>query len=104
MAQFGPMNRAVGFIVAAAVVASGCGGPSGPPPLTEDQLLERLREIEGVTVEKAALPSGTTVPATVSYYILHFTQPVDHDHAELGTFQQEVSLLHRDDRAPTPMV
>jgi hypothetical protein len=98
------MNRAVGFIVAAAIVGSGCGEDGGPPALTQDQLLERLRGLDGVTVEKATLPDDTTVPKTVSYYILHFTQPIDHDHAELGTYQQEVALLHRDDRAPTPMI
>jgi hypothetical protein len=101
------MNRAVGFIVVAVIAGiggSGCGDNFGPPPLTEDQLIARLRGLDGVTVKRGTLPPSTQVPPNVSYYILQFTQPVDHEHPEAGTFQQQVSLLHRNDVAPTPMI
>lgn len=99
------MNRAVGFI-AAVLLGGGCGDNFGPPPLTEDQLMSRLRALPGVTVEPGVLPEHITLPKNVSYYVLHFTQPVDHDDPTQGqgTFQQEVSLLHRNDLAPTPMI
>ncbi|MFT3699526.1 MAG: S28 family serine protease [Kofleriaceae bacterium] len=34
------------------------------------------------------------------YFVLHFTQPVDHDDPTGPTFLQEVSLLHKDTAAP----
>jgi hypothetical protein len=93
------MNRAVGFIVAAMLAGSGCGDNFGPPPLTQSQLLQKLRALPGVSeVEQG---SGTK---NLSYYILHFTQPIDHENPSLGSFEQEVSLLHRNEQAPVPMV
>jgi len=35
-----------------------------------------------------------------SYIVLQFTQPVDHEDPDGPSFQQEVSLLHRDLAAP----
>jgi PS-10 peptidase S37 len=103
MAEFGPMNRAVGFIAAALLVSSACGDNVGPPPLTRDQLLDKLRSLPGVT----ATDSGT-VPGVgdeqLLYYVLHFAQPVDHDDPSKGYFEQQVSLLHRSELAPTPMI
>jgi PS-10 peptidase S37 len=34
------------------------------------------------------------------YFVLHFTQPVDHADPQSATFLQEVSLLHKDTAAP----
>ncbi|HEX3476608.1 MAG TPA: S28 family serine protease [Kofleriaceae bacterium] len=67
--------------------------------MTPDALLARLRDLPGVTVQL-----GEGAPAHFSYYILHFTQPLDHNDLSRGTFQQEVSLLHRDERAPSPLI
>ena len=88
------MNRAVGFIVAAVIAGSGCGDNVGPPPMTGDELLVRLRALHGVTVE---VGDGSE---DLSYYILHFTQPLDHNDPSMGMFQQKVSLLHRNELAP----
>ncbi|HEY0479992.1 MAG TPA: S28 family serine protease [Kofleriaceae bacterium] len=93
------MNRVVGFIVAALVVGSGCGDNPGPRGLSQAELLARLRALDGVKVDEAS-----TEQSGLSYYILHFTQPIDHEDPSLGTFQQQVSLLHRSERAPTPMI
>jgi hypothetical protein len=95
------MNRAVGFIVAGLLAGSGCGDNAGPPAMNRAQLLDRLRALPGVTVTEA-----TTEVDHASYLILHFTQPVDHfDPAQSqGTFQQEVSLLHRNEHATVPMI
>jgi hypothetical protein len=92
------MNRAVGFIVAAALAAA-CGDNFGPSGMTGQQLLGKLRALPGVTADQV----HTDLPG-VSYYVLHFTQLIDHDDPSQGTFQQEVSLLHRDELAPTPMI
>jgi PS-10 peptidase S37 len=103
MAEFGPMNRAVGFIVAAVIAGSACGDNLGPPPLTDDQLLEKLRSIPGVSAREVGTVDGPE-EEKFTYYVLRFTQPVDHDDPSKGYFQQQVSLLHRNDQAPTPMI
>jgi hypothetical protein len=93
------MNRAVGFIAAALLAGGGCGDNVGPPPMTGDQLMARLRALQGVTVQE-----GDGAPENLSYYILHFTQPIDHNDPSQGTFQLQVSLLHRNELAPFPMI
>ena len=97
------MNRAVGFIVAAALIGVACGDNVGPPPLTSSQLLDKLRAIPGVTAIEAGTVPGPELE-DFTYYVLHFTQPVDHDDPTRGFFQQRVSLLHRNNVAPTPMI
>lgn len=96
------MKRALGLlgpIVAATLAGSGCGDNVTPQGLAPDLLLQRLRALPGVTADEAP-----TQQADYHYYVLHVTQPVDHDDPSQGTFQQEVSLLHRSDLAPVPMI
>jgi len=99
------MKRVLGLIVAVSIssgaggAAGGCGDNVEPQGLAPDQLLALLRALPGVTADVAP-----TQQADFQYYVLHFTQPVDHDDPSQGTFQQEVSLLHRSDLAPVPMI
>lgn len=93
------MKRALGLIVAASVASAACGEDLEPHGLAPGELLARLRALPGVTADEAP-----TQQAGFHYYVLHFTQPVDHDDPSQGTFQQEVSLLHRSDLAPVPMI
>ena len=93
------MNRALRLIIAVIIAASGCGDNGGPRGLTPDQLLARLRALDGVKVEE-----GASDDPDLHYYILHFTQQVDHNDPSIGTFQQEVSLLHRSSSEEVPMV
>jgi hypothetical protein len=95
----GRMNRALGLMFAAAVAGIGCGDDLEAPALTSEQLFVKLRFLPGVTVQE----TPTEQPG-FHYYILHFTQPIDHKNPSLGTFQQEVSLLHRDERAKVPLI
>ncbi|WP_321306814.1 S28 family serine protease [Marinifilum fragile] len=55
-------------------------------PLT---LEEKLNQIPNVTVQKI---TGDTTYA--EYYELYFTQPLDHENPEVGTFKQRVLLGH----------
>lgn len=93
------MNRALGLMLAAAIAASGCGDNFEAPPLTPAQLLTQLRQLPGVDVQKKP-----TDRADYHHFILKFTQPVDHNDPSQGTFEQLVSLLHRDERRRVPMI
>lgn len=74
--------------------------PDAEPPVLE--LLDRLRALPGVTVEEWFVPEDLQdwFPPGHRYFDLWFTQPVDHDDPSAGTFEQYVSLIHRDEHAP----
>ena len=69
---------------------AGCGD-NEPPPVLHD--LAALPGVHDVTEQPTQTPG-------YHYYVLHFTQPVDHADPTGPTFLQEVSLLHRDAAAP----
>lgn len=85
----------------------GSGGPSieacsevtwpAPAGCTATDLEGKLRCIPGLTVTPQAAD-----PSLPNYqrFELTITQPIDHDHPELGSFQQRVRLLHTRDTAP----
>ncbi|MFA8435264.1 MAG: S28 family serine protease [Marinifilaceae bacterium] len=58
-------------------------------------LFTQLQQIPNATVER--IKGDTTF---TEYYELWFTQPIDHDHPELGTFKQRVLLGHHDLNKP----
>ncbi|MGE0398429.1 MAG: S28 family serine protease [Kofleriaceae bacterium] len=84
--------RSVLVGIAGLALAGACGDnlPGTPPTIAEE-----LAALPGVTVVET--PTDTS---GYTYYVLHFTQPVDHAQPDGPTFQQEVSLLHRDPAAP----
>jgi hypothetical protein len=76
----------------AACSLAACGDNLRDPP---EDVLAKLRALDGVTVEQ--LP---TEADPYDFFVLRFTQPVDHAAPGGATFQQRVSLLHRDLDAP----
>ncbi|WP_026361537.1 S28 family serine protease [Amycolatopsis nigrescens] len=66
-------------------------GPAG-------DIKAELAEVPGLTVV-----SEETAPAGFRFFKLTYTQPADHRHPGKGTFQQRLTLLHRDVTAPTVM-
>lgn len=88
------MTRGLALLALATLVA--CGDDiTIDPNLPPGELIDRLEALPGVTaVETPTDASGFT------YIVLHFTQPVDHADPGGPTFQQEVSLLHRNLTAP----
>jgi hypothetical protein len=81
-----------------AIVVAGCGDNVHPPDASQaSEVLAKLQTLPGVhdvTAKPTNLPGYT-------YFVLHFTQPVDHDAPAGGqTFLQEVSLIHKDLAAP----
>ena len=69
---------------------AGCGDNAAPSVLHD---LAALPGVNDVTEQATQTPG-------YHYYVLHFTQPVDHADPTGPTFLQEVSLLHRDVDAP----
>ncbi|WP_043640324.1 S28 family serine protease [Nonomuraea candida] len=63
-------------------------------PASQDDLLDRLKAIPGLTVVSETRPSG------YRFFVLSYTQPVDHRHPGKGAFQQRLTLLHRSVEAP----
>ncbi|UBU11290.1 S28 family serine protease [Nonomuraea gerenzanensis] len=60
----------------------------------QDDLLERLKAITGLTVVSETQPAG------YRFFVLSYTQPADHRDPGAGTFQQRLTLLHRSEQAP----
>jgi hypothetical protein len=69
-------------------------GPD-PGPDADADFLDRLNALPGVTAVVAP-----TQAQGYTFYRLRFTQPVDHDASDGPTFEQSVSLLHKDVHAP----
>ncbi len=95
MAGWNLMTRAIWLLTAACAVAACGDDPAGPPDAGPTDLVGKLRALDGVTVE--ATPTSTP---GYTFYVLRFEQPVDHLDLDSPTFQQRVSLLHRDEAAP----
>ncbi len=69
--------------------------PDDPP--VGDDLLDRLHAIPGLTVvEELPVPN---LP-DARFFSMTYTQPIDHLRPWAGTFEQRVTLLHRDTSKP----
>ncbi|MGW0803470.1 S28 family serine protease [Nonomuraea sp. NPDC002799] len=65
-----------------------------PAAAAQDDLLDRLNAIPGLTVVSETQPAG------YRFFVLALTQPVDHRDPGGATFQQRLTLLHRAAGAP----
>jgi PS-10 peptidase S37 len=87
----------VGRYLALALLIAGCGDNIKPPDPNDPAVLlaalEALPDVHDVT-------EMSTAHAGYHYFVLHFTQPVDHADPSGGTFLEEVSLIHADVAAP----
>jgi hypothetical protein len=83
--------------ILAALAACGDNQATLDAPPAELELEARLRALPGVTVTEE---EPANAPPGYRYFVLQFTQPVDHAVPDGPTFQQEVSLIHRDVTAP----
>lgn len=70
------------------------GMPAGAAP--PDDLAQRLEDLPGMTV----VGERPTEPG-FRLFDLTFTQPADHRHPDAGSFEQRLTLLHRDLSRPT---
>jgi hypothetical protein len=90
------MIRALAIAAVACALLLGCGDNLVPPPQDVADVAGELAALPGVH-DVTAMPTGA---AGFTYYVLHFSQPVDHAEPSGATFLQEVSLLHKDTTSP----
>ncbi|MET8860614.1 S28 family serine protease [Streptomyces sp. NPDC004579] len=58
-------------------------------------ILDRLLAIPGMSLVQEKPYTG------YRFFVLNYTQPVDHRHPSKGTFQQRITVLHKDTSRPT---
>jgi len=87
------------FLVLAALVACGDNYAAGPDAEHSDVSADFIARLRGLPSVHDVTEEATQTPG-YHYFVLHFTQPVDHTDPASPTFLQEVSLLHRDTAAP----
>lgn len=68
-------------------------GPTGATAVTD--IKDRLLSIPGMSLIEEKPYSG------YRFFVLNYTQPVDHRHPSKGTFQQRITVLHKDVSRPT---
>jgi PS-10 peptidase S37 len=85
----------VARVLVVALVAVGL--MAGTAHAQAEDIAERLRAVPGVT----SLREGTA-PTGYRFFSLTFRQPADHRHPSAGSFDQRITILHRD--AARPMV
>jgi hypothetical protein len=81
---------------------AGAATSAGPAPVlapAQDpaalDIKDRILAIKGMSLIEEKPYEG------YRYFVLNYTQPIDHRHPERGTFQQRLSLLHKDVSRPT---
>ncbi|MDT5033647.1 MAG: hypothetical protein QOC94_3818 [Actinoplanes sp.] len=84
-----PVLMSTFALMAAMLVAAGPVATAAEPDIKD-----QLEAIPGMTVVSDQ-PLGS-----YRFFILSFTQPTDHRHPEAGTFEQRLTLLHRDTARP----
>ncbi|WP_149829283.1 S28 family serine protease [Streptomyces tailanensis] len=91
------MRKALTWVLSLVVLIgtlSTAGAATAAEPDTAD-IKDRLLAIPGVSlIEEKPYPG-------YRFFVLNFTQPVDHRRPSKGTFQQRITVLHKDTSRPT---
>ncbi|MBC9716979.1 aminopeptidase [Streptomyces sp. TRM66268-LWL] len=89
------LRRLLTLMVLIATMAAGTAtATAAAGPQTAD-ILDRLLAIKGMSLIQEKPYAG------YRYFVLNYTQPVDHRDPSKGTFQQRMTLLHKDTARPT---
>ncbi|MGW1884393.1 S28 family serine protease [Streptomyces sp. NPDC001970] len=84
----------IGMAGATASAATAADPATGSPGVSTD-IKDRILAIPGMSlIEEKPYPG-------YRYFVLNYTQPVDHRHPSKGTFQQRITVLHKDAARPT---
>ncbi|WP_030347623.1 S28 family serine protease [Streptomyces sp. NRRL S-1022] len=92
------MRKALRWLLALTVfigtLSTAAGAATAAEPEPTD-IKDRLLSIPGMSLVQEKPYPG------YRYFVLNFTQPIDHRHPDRGTFQQRITVLHRDMARPT---
>jgi len=83
-------------LVSTALLLALAGGVGSPAAAGSTDIVERLEAVPGLTVVEE---QPTAAP--FRFFVLSFTQPVDHKNPRAGAFQQRLTLLSRGVDRPT---
>ncbi|MFD5582830.1 S28 family serine protease [Streptomyces sp. NPDC127063] len=92
------MRKALRWLLAFTVfigTLSTAGAATAADASGSQDIKDRLLSIPGVSLIQEKPYPG------YRYLVLNFTQPVDHRHPSAGTFQQRITVLHKDVSRPT---
>ncbi|MFE1294446.1 S28 family serine protease [Streptomyces sp. NPDC058731] len=92
------MRKALRWLLAFTVfigTLSTAGAATAADASGSQDIKDRLLSIPGVSLIQEKPYPG------YRYFVLNFTQPVDHRHLSAGTFQQRITVLHKDVSRPT---
>ncbi|MGV9425142.1 S28 family serine protease [Streptomyces sp. NPDC003656] len=91
------MRKALRWLLALTVLLGtlGAAGTAGAATAAPADIKDRLLAIPGMSLIEEKPYSG------YRFFVLNFTQPVDHRHPDRGTFQQRITVLHKDTSRPT---
>ncbi|MFF9091709.1 MULTISPECIES: S28 family serine protease [unclassified Streptomyces] len=92
------MRKALRWLLAFTVfigTLSTAGAATAADASGSQDIKDRLLSIPGVSLIQEKPYPG------YRYFVLNFTQPVDHRHPSAGTFQQRITVLHKDVSRPT---
>ncbi|GAA4023453.1 S28 family serine protease [Allokutzneria multivorans] len=84
-----------GVVAASAVAVVAAAGTAGAAP--QEDILDQLKRIPGLAV----LSEGPPPTPDTRYFVLGYTQPVDHRQPGGATFQQRFQLVHKSAARPT---
>jgi hypothetical protein len=88
------LASATGIALAVPATAAPLAAPAAVQQ--QDDIVERLKQVEGLTIVKEEPPPAPGM----RFFYLTYEQPVDHNKPAKGTFKQRFSLLHRDTSRP----
>ena len=71
------------------------GGATTATAATGTDIKDRILAIPGMSLIEEKPVDG------YRFFVLNYTQPVDHRHPSKGTFQQRITLLHKSANRPT---
>jgi hypothetical protein len=91
------MRKALRWLLALAVLIGtvGTAGTATAAGPEATDIKDRLLAVPGMSlIEEKPYPG-------YRFFVLNYTQPVDHRHPSEGTFQQRITVLHKDTARPT---
>ncbi|MEU0100501.1 S28 family serine protease [Streptomyces sp. NPDC006267] len=91
----GATGASAGAATAAEPAANRSSGAAGGGEASDEDIKDRILAIPGMRLIEEKPYAG------YRYFVLDYTQPVDHRRPSKGTFQQRLTLLHKDVSRPT---